>query len=108
MTRSAAKAGLLRELGAEPAVCDVFDPGALTRAMAAFRPDVVFHQLTDLPDKASDVASFADRDDRIRGEGTRNLLGAAAAAGAMPSLTVPPGATMVVDDRALADWPDGS
>ena len=38
MTRSAAKAGLLRELGALPVVCDVFDAGALTEALTGFGP----------------------------------------------------------------------
>jgi hypothetical protein len=50
--------------------------------MAEFAPDIVFHQLTDLPDNAADIARFADRNSRIRGEGTRNVLAAAAAAGA--------------------------
>jgi nucleoside-diphosphate-sugar epimerase len=43
MTRSPGKAGLLHELGAQPVVCDVFDAGALTRAVSGFGPDVVFH-----------------------------------------------------------------
>lgn len=80
MTRSPQKTGLLCELGAEPVVCDVFDVAALTQALAAFGPDVVFHQLTDLPDDAADLVPFSDRNDRIRGEGTNNLLAAAAAA----------------------------
>jgi nucleoside-diphosphate-sugar epimerase len=82
MTRSPGKTGLLRELGAQPVVCDVFDADALTRAVSGFGPDVVFHQLTDLPDHAGDIAAFGDRNDRMRTEGTRNLLAAAAAAGA--------------------------
>jgi len=52
MTRSPGKAARLSELGAEPVICDVFDAEALNRAVGAFRPDVVFHQLTDLPDDA--------------------------------------------------------
>lgn len=82
MTRSPDKAGLLRELGAEPVVCDVFEAGALTRAVTGFAPDLVFHQLTDLPDDAADLSEFHERNDRMRTEGTRNLLAAAAAAGA--------------------------
>jgi nucleoside-diphosphate-sugar epimerase len=82
MTRSPEKAGLLRDLGAEPVVCDVFDAGALTEAVGAFAPDTVFHQLTDLPDQVADMAAFGARNDRIRGEGTHNLLAAAVAAGA--------------------------
>lgn len=80
MTRSPRKAGLLRELGAEPVVCDVFDAEALTRSLTTFRPGIVFHQLTDLPDNVADLALFGDRNDRIRREGTRNLLAAAGAA----------------------------
>ncbi|HXC83500.1 MAG TPA: NAD-dependent epimerase/dehydratase family protein [Trebonia sp.] len=84
MTRSAHKVRLLRELGAEPVVCDVFDADALTRAVIAFAPDIVFDQLTDLPDNAADIPAFSDRNNRIRGEGTRNLLAVAAAASAGP------------------------
>jgi nucleoside-diphosphate-sugar epimerase len=80
MTRSPEKAGLLRGLGAEPVVCDVFDGDALTRALAGFGPEVVFHQLTDLPDEAGDLARFSDRNDRMRNEGTRSLLAAAVSA----------------------------
>jgi hypothetical protein len=82
LTRSAEKAGPLRQSGAEPVVCDVFDAAALTAAVVAFAPDVVMHQLTDLPDRASEIAAFAARNDRIRTEGTRNLIAAARAAGA--------------------------
>src|SRR5262249_7826353 len=47
-TRSAAKADALRKAGAEPVVVDVFDAAALSRAVAAARPEIVIHQLTDL------------------------------------------------------------
>ncbi len=80
MTRSPEKAGLLRELGVAPVVCDVFDAEALTEAVTAFRPDILFHQLTDLPDDVADMPEFGARNDRIRTEGTGNLLAAAAAA----------------------------
>jgi len=80
MTRSAGKAGLLAGLGAEPVVADVFDADALTQAVVSFAPEAVFHQLTDLPDAAGEIAAFSDRNDRVRSEGTRNLLAAAAAA----------------------------
>jgi nucleoside-diphosphate-sugar epimerase len=80
MTRSAGKAGLVRDAGAQPIVCDVFDASAFTAAVTEFGPDIVFHQLTDLPDEAADIALYGERNSRIRGEGTRNLLAAAAAA----------------------------
>ena len=82
MTRSPGKAELVAGLGAEPVVCDVFDVGALTRAMTAFAPEVVFHQLTDLPDNVGQIGAFGARNARVRSEGTRNLVTAAGAAGA--------------------------
>jgi nucleoside-diphosphate-sugar epimerase len=82
MTRSPEKAGRLRELGAEPVVCDVFDGVALRDAVSAARPGLIMHQLTDLPDDPRRIPEFADRNNRIRTEGTRNLIAAAQAAGA--------------------------
>ena len=83
-TRDPAKAEMLARLGAEPVVVDVFDAAALTRAVAAARPEVVIHQLTDLP-PGLDPARMAEagpRNARIRSEGTRNLVAAAREAGA--------------------------
>jgi nucleoside-diphosphate-sugar epimerase len=82
MTRTPARRDELAALGAEPVVCDVYDPPALDAAVAGFAPDLVMHQLTDLPDDAAQVAALGDRNDRIRTEGTANLLAAARAAGA--------------------------
>jgi nucleoside-diphosphate-sugar epimerase len=80
MTRSSSKADHLQDLGAEPVVCDVYDAAALRAAVAAFAPDVVMHQLTDLPDSVADLgADAAAANARIRREGTRNLLDAYAA-----------------------------
>jgi hypothetical protein len=80
MTRSEQKAAGLRSLGAEPVVCDVFEPEALITAVTRVQPDAIIDQLTDLPDKAADIAEFRARNDRMRIEGTKNLLAAAAAA----------------------------
>jgi nucleoside-diphosphate-sugar epimerase len=82
-TRSAARAEELARAGIEPVVVDVFDRTALSRAVLAARPEVVIHQLTDLPpalDPAQMGAAVA-RNARIREEGTRNLVDAALAAG---------------------------
>ena len=49
-TRSEERAPLLRELGAEPAVVDVYNAEALRDTVVAARPEVVIHELTDLPD----------------------------------------------------------
>ncbi len=81
-TRSAAKARQIEAAGATPAILDVFDTGAVFAAAAAARPEVVVHQLTDLPqepDPAKLAASTADNA-RIRIEGTRNLIAAGHAA----------------------------
>jgi uncharacterized protein YbjT (DUF2867 family) len=82
MTRSAEKAALLRELGAEPVVVDVYDAAALRKAMVEFEAEVVIDQLTDLPDDPARIPEMAGANARIRTEGTHNLLAAAVAAGA--------------------------
>jgi nucleoside-diphosphate-sugar epimerase len=81
MTRTPAMAPELRELGVQPVVCDVFELDALRGAVTAFDPDLVMHQLTDLPDDVAQIGDYGERNDRIRVEGTRNLLAAAAEAG---------------------------
>ncbi|MFD7961899.1 NAD-dependent epimerase/dehydratase family protein [Streptomyces zaomyceticus] len=58
-----------------PRPVDVLDAGAVRRAVAEAAPDAVVHQLTDLG--AADGAA----NNRIRVEGTRNLVDAALAAG---------------------------
>jgi nucleoside-diphosphate-sugar epimerase len=82
MTRSNEKALRLAALGAEPVVCDVFDREALVRAVVSFEPDAVIHQLTDLPDTLAESVTQTAGNDRIRTEGTRNLIAAARATGA--------------------------
>jgi nucleoside-diphosphate-sugar epimerase len=79
MTRSPEKVEALRDLGAEPVVCNVFDAEALRAVVVAFQPEVVLNELTDLPDK---LAARNEANARMRREGTRNLLAAAEAAGA--------------------------
>jgi nucleoside-diphosphate-sugar epimerase len=67
----------------DPVVVDVFDATELSRAVASARPDVVIHQLTDLPKDLNprEMGAAIIRTARIRGEGTRNLVRAAIAAG---------------------------
>ncbi|MDX8447019.1 NAD-dependent epimerase/dehydratase family protein [Mesorhizobium captivum] len=83
-SRRAAKTEDLRALGAEPVVVDVFDAGGLRTAVAAAKPEIVIHQLTDLP-PGLDPARMGEAiigNARIRDEGTRNLVEAAKSAGA--------------------------
>jgi nucleoside-diphosphate-sugar epimerase len=83
-TRWASKAEGLRDLGADPVVVDVYDAEALLAAVVAFRPEIVIHQLTDLPPglDPNRMAEATARNARIRDEGTGNLVRAAIAAGA--------------------------
>jgi nucleoside-diphosphate-sugar epimerase len=82
-TRSQSKIAMIEALGARAVVADVFDADALRHAVIAAKPDVVIHQLTDLPDRIdpSDRAAMSERNSRLRIEGTRNLMSAAKAAG---------------------------
>jgi nucleoside-diphosphate-sugar epimerase len=48
-TRTPAKGAMLRALDISPIVVDVFESDALVQAVATARPDVIIHQLTDLP-----------------------------------------------------------
>jgi nucleoside-diphosphate-sugar epimerase len=83
MTRSEARAEAVRAAGARAAVVDVFDTGALRAAVAEAQPEVIVHELTSLPERID----FRKEDtyaatNRLRTEGTRNLIDAARAAGA--------------------------
>jgi nucleoside-diphosphate-sugar epimerase len=83
-TRSLEKAPMLRDLGVEPATVDVFDEALLLETVRKAQPEIVVHQLTDLP-PALDPAKMAEalvRNARLRDVGTRNLIAAAVAAGA--------------------------
>jgi nucleoside-diphosphate-sugar epimerase len=83
IARSEESAEELREEGVGVSVADVFDAELLRGTMAMVEPEVVMHQLTVLPDDlaARDAAEMFARNDRMRIEGTRALVDAAAAAG---------------------------
>ena len=82
-TRSPAKADMLRAAGAEPVIADGLDRDAIVAAIAAARPDAIVHQLTAL----GGLSSLRDFDgafaltNRLRTEGTDNLLAGAREAG---------------------------
>jgi len=82
MTRSEARAEDVRAAGADAAVVDVFEADALRAAVERASPEVIAHELTSLPDRID----FRKEDtyaatNRVRTEGTRNLIDAARAAG---------------------------
>ncbi|HTR90320.1 MAG TPA: NAD(P)-dependent oxidoreductase [Trebonia sp.] len=82
-SRSAAKAGQLRSLGAEPAVLDVLDAAAVRAVLAQARPDAIIYESTAL----SGISFSRNMDrafgptNRLRTTGTDNLLAAACEAG---------------------------
>jgi len=82
LTRSTAKADRLRTLGATPAIADALDMEALRRVVVAARPMHVVHQLTALPKGGPRSARDLEPTNRLRIDGTRNLLEASLAAGA--------------------------
>ena len=82
-TRSAAKTGALRALGAEPVIVDALDPDSVADVVARAEPEVVVHQLTALSGRPNfrQVKRMAAATNRLRTEGTDHLLAAARAVG---------------------------
>ena len=84
MTRDEARAAWLRQAGAAPVIADALDRPAVAAALRRSEPEVVIHQLTGL----AGVKSLRNFDqvfaltNRLRTEGTDNLLDGARAAGA--------------------------
>lgn len=74
LTRDPAKAASLPN----PVVCDVYDLDALRVAVAAFAPDAVINELTDMPTDPDAIDSTVNV--RIRTEGHRNVLAVAGGA----------------------------
>jgi nucleoside-diphosphate-sugar epimerase len=88
-TRSAGKAAEIEAVGATAAVVDAYDGDAVRAAVLAARPDVVIHQLTDLPgtrDPATYPAALA-ANAWLRILATPSLVVAARAAGARRLIT---------------------
>ena len=83
MTRTESKQMLVAEQGAVPVVADALDPQQVADAVAKAEPEVIIHELTAIP-AALDMRHF-DRDfaltNRLRTEGTDNLLAAGQAVG---------------------------
>jgi nucleoside-diphosphate-sugar epimerase len=82
-TRSGAKAAMITQLGATPAIVDALDAEALKRAVVAAHPTHVVHQLTALPKGGARNARDLEATNELRIAGTRNLIAAAVDAGAI-------------------------
>jgi nucleoside-diphosphate-sugar epimerase len=116
MTRSPHKADALRASGADPLVADALDAKAVTSAVKAARPDAVIHELTAIPQRLDPRKIVRDftLTDRLRTEGTRNLIAAAREAGASRFIAQsiafayapgPPGTVHAEDDPLIAEPP---
>jgi nucleoside-diphosphate-sugar epimerase len=86
MTRN--KQDEVRRLGARPVVADALDPDAVARAVASVEPEAIVHQLTALSGDLSTrdmrhpaTSPAVIMTNRLRIEGTDNLLAAGRAAG---------------------------
>jgi nucleoside-diphosphate-sugar epimerase len=94
-TRSESKRTLIAEMGATPAVMDALDPEQIAAAVAEAEPEAIVHELTALtgvnPRKLE--RSFV-LTNRLRTEGTDNLLSAGRAAGVQRFLA-----------QSFAGWP---
>lgn len=86
-TTSAAKLGLVEQLGAEGVVMDGLDAASVGEAVAKARPDVIVHQMTGLGSAHAGKPDLKHPDRffgptiRLRTEGTDHLLAAAEATG---------------------------
>lgn len=83
-TRSEAKVKSLQELGVEAVVVDVYDEKKLEDIVVSIKPQIVFHQLTDLPFalESSKMEEALKSNAKLREIGTKNLVNAAKKAGA--------------------------
>ncbi|GAA1930292.1 NAD(P)-dependent oxidoreductase [Streptomyces sodiiphilus] len=113
MTRSARRAADTERNGhARMVVADALDPAAVAAAVSRAAPDAVVNMLTAIPPKVS--PRRVDRDfaatNRLRTEGTANLLAAAQEAGARRiiaqsiAFAYEPGRSPADEDTPL--WPD--
>ena len=81
MTRSNAR--VVEQLGGQAVVADAFDADAVRAAVEGARPDVIVNELTDLgrPLNPRKYEEWLAGTNRLRREGTKNLVDAAVAAG---------------------------
>jgi nucleoside-diphosphate-sugar epimerase len=96
LVHSPGSADILRRLGAEPVQADLFDPVSLRDAVGD--AEAVLHLATRIPptNKMKHAEAWAEND-RIRTEGTRNLIDAALAGNVQ--VVVFPSVTLLYPDR---------
>ena len=96
-TRTESKADLVRSLGARPAVLDALDPEQVAEAVAAAEPEAIVHELSALsgPPDVRHFDRYFALTNRLRTEGTDNLLAAARAQGGVRRFVI----------QSFAGWP---
>ena len=83
LTRSPGRGRAIRSAGGETILCDVLLERQAAEAVATAAPDAVIHQLSNLPPQldSKQLAAQLAPTNRLRREGTRNLIAAARAIG---------------------------
>jgi len=79
-TRTPSKVASIEEAGATGMTVDILDASATRDAVTAAAPDLVLHQVTDLPDSVAGLIFKMKALGRVRTLGTDNLVAAARAA----------------------------
>ncbi|MEU4347828.1 NAD(P)-dependent oxidoreductase [Streptomyces sp. NPDC023838] len=112
LSRSTGRSAFLEGTGARTVVADALDAAALDRAVGEAAPDAVVHLLTAIPPRLNPrgMSKQFALTDRLRTEGTRNLIEAAHSAGARRVISQsvafgydPDGAGLANEDTPL--WP---
>jgi len=83
LTRNAQRAKQLDALGITPVIGDVFAREQLMDLVGNAKPDIVIHQLTSIPERMNPkrILNSLGPTNRLRTEGTQNLMAAAKSAG---------------------------
>ena len=82
MSRSEGKRALLKDMGAVPVIADALDADQVAEAVASAKPEVIVHELTAIAEvDMRDMERSFETTNRLRIEGTDNLLSAARASG---------------------------
>lgn len=82
-TRSENKIEILKQIGVEPVIVDVYDEKKLEEVLGSIKPKIVFHQLTDLPAglDPTKIEEALESNARLREVGTKNLVNSSIKAG---------------------------
>ena len=109
LVRSGVAAEALKRQGADAVLADIFDQGAVERAVLQAHPEVIIDELTSIPKRLADFTAEArTRDIELRLKGGGNLLRAARSAGVRRTLVqssgyfLRPGQGLADESEALA------